>query len=149
VAPKTLIALTFAVAASACAVNSANGQDIAANDPEKHARGDYDGDGRTDRADFIEDDEGHLVLIVRRAAAPDAALEIWGGDIASYPYFNVSTAPAGTYRTLCHLYDGCSESVPEQVTLTHDGIIVHAVEGRSDHYYYWDGTTFQNIIISE
>lgn len=147
VASRTVFAIPLAVAASACA--SSAGQDVAANDPEKHARGDYDGDGRMDRADFQEDDEGHLVLIVTRAAAPDAPVTIWGGDIASYPYFNVSTAPPGTYRTVCELYESCGGSVPEQVTRTHDGIIVHALEGPAQFYYYWDGGEFRDIIISE
>lgn len=143
---KSLFTIVFALAATACTAAS---QGIAANDPAKHARGDYDGDGRADRADFEEDDKGHLVLIVRRAATPDESLEIWGGDIASYPYFTVSTAPPGTYRTVCEVYNGCGTSVPERVTLTHNGIVVHALEGPAAYLYYWDGAAFHDIIIDE
>lgn len=122
---------------------------IPAAETGKHARGDFDGDGQIDLADFFESNEGALTLLVRRASAPDSPLAIWGGDIASFPYFEVSTAPAGTYRTMCHVYDGCGSTVPAQVTLTHEGIIVHALEGPAEYLYYWDGGAFQNIIISE
>lgn len=124
---------------------------IPASESGKHARGDYDGDGQIDRADFFESNEGVLTLLVRRAAAPNAPANIWGGDIASFPFFDLSTAPPGTYRTMCHVYGegACGTTVPEQVTLMHDGIIVHALEGPAEFLYYWDGSTFQNIIISE
>jgi len=112
-------------------------------------RGDFDGDGRQDIALFEETPDGVLSVIVRRAGAPNEPLSIWGGDIASAPYFAISAAPPGTYRTMCHLYDGCGANVPEQVTLAHDGIIVHALEGPAEFYYYWDGAAFRDILISE
>jgi hypothetical protein len=112
-------------------------------------RGDFDGDGRQDIAVFEETPDGVLSVIVRRAAAPDQPISIWGGDIASAPYFAISAAPPGTYHTMCHLYDSCGTTIPEQVTLAHDGIIVHALEGPAEFYYYWDGAAFRDILISE
>lgn len=61
--------------------------------PGMRASGDFDGDGRRDRAAFYETEDGALTLMVRRAAAPDAPLSIWGGDIASLP--TTPCAPLG------------------------------------------------------
>ena len=152
----TLATFAFATFSTACAGGERDAPPlgytaISSADSGKHARGDYDGDGQIDRADFFESNEGTLTLLVRRAAAPDASINIWSGDIASFPYFAISTAPSGRYRAICHLYsDGaCGTTVPEQVTLPHDGIIVHALEGPAEYLYYWDGATFRDIIISE
>jgi hypothetical protein len=112
-------------------------------------QGDFDGDGRRDTAAFEESEDGNLVLVVHLAAAPETPAVIWSGDVSSAPYFSASTTGPGTYRTMCHLYDGCGSTVPPQVTLTHDAVVVHALEGPADFLYYWDGSAFQNIIVGE
>jgi hypothetical protein len=142
---RILIALRslLAAALAACATTApASWQD-------GDARGDFDGDGRRDIALFEETPDGALVVIVRRAAAPNEPLSVWGGDISSAPYFTLSAAPPGTYRTNCEAYGGCSGATPEQVALSHDGLIVRGVDDGSRTLYYWDGATFQNVSIIE
>ncbi|MBP6689109.1 MAG: hypothetical protein KA153_03885 [Hyphomonadaceae bacterium] len=111
--------------------------------------GDYDGDDRIDTARFFEDAEGALHIGVQFGARRQDQVErIWSADSASFPYFTFSTTPAGTYRRVPSLYDETS-SVPREVTLAHDAIIVTALEGPADFLYYWDGSTFRNMVISE
>lgn len=90
-------ALAFIIALASCAHTSAepplNYTAVPASETGKHTRGDYDGDGLIDTADFFESNEGALTLIVRRAAAANEPTEIWGGDIASFPT-SKSAAPA-------------------------------------------------------
>lgn len=129
----------LALASAGCVLTPANSQVI-------DAQGDYDGDRRSDTAAFEEDAAGNLVLVVRRAATPGENIVIWTGDVSSRPYFAVSTAHPGAYQAMCHLYDSCA---PESVSLSHDGLIVHALEGPAEFLYYWDGASFRNIIISE
>ena len=144
----TLASLTFSVSAFALPPH-----DLTAIPPakaDKHAQGDYDGDGLTDQASFFERADGFLVLVVRLAAAPEEPFEMWHGEIARTPYFSVHTAPPGTYRTLCYLYNGCEGRVPAEVTSTYDGIIVHEPYGLSrNFYFYWDGARFRDILIAE
>ena len=146
-------ALAFIIALASCAHTSAepplNYTAVPASETGKHTRGDYDGDGIIDTADFFESNEGALTLIVRRAAAANEPTEIWGGDIASFPYFEVRSTGPGRYRNLCHLYGPDCGGAPREVTLTHDGVVVVALEGPAEFLYYWDGQKFKNIIISE
>lgn len=110
--------------------------------------GDFDGDGRADTAGFFEDDEGHLIVAVHRAAArrPD---EIWGGDISSFERFTIRAAPPRLYVTACALYGPGCGGAPESVTLTHDGIIVEGLEDHSRTLYYWQDGAFKNVSILE
>lgn len=140
----TLLPLTLSGGALAYPVDLTA---IPADKADKHAQGDYDGDGLVDHADFYESADGFLVLIVRLAATPDEPFEIWGGDSASSRYSTVRTAQPGTYRTLCYLYSGCEGRVPSEVTNTHDGIIVR--EPWRHFYFYWDGFGFRDILIAD
>lgn len=111
--------------------------------------GDYDGDGRIDTARYFEDSAGALIIGVQLGARRhDDVQRICSADRSNLPYFAFSTAPTGTYRTMAHLYDQNS-GVPREVSLAHDAIIVTALEGPAELLYYWDGATFQNIVISE
>lgn len=111
--------------------------------------GDYDGDGRTDTARYFEDSEGALIIGVQLGSRRrDEVQRIWSADLSSLPHFTFRTAPAGTYRTMIHLYDENSD-VPREVPLTHEAIIVTALEGPAEFLYYWDGETFRNVVISE
>ncbi len=111
--------------------------------------GDYDGDGRTDTARYFEDSSGALVIGLQLGGRRrDEVQRIWSADLSSRPYFTFRTAPAGRYRTMIHLCDENS-NVPREVSLTHEGIIVTALEGPAEFLYYWDGETFQNGIIGE
>jgi hypothetical protein len=123
---------------------------IPAAKADKHAQGDYDGDGQIDHADFFERADGFLVLMVRLAAAPDVPIELWSGEIAHTPNVFVSTAPPGTYRTLCYLYNGCEGRVPAEVSNTQDGIVVREAYGLGrNFYFYWDRAHFRDILIAE
>ncbi|MEZ5956308.1 MAG: hypothetical protein R3C27_03740 [Hyphomonadaceae bacterium] len=113
------------------------------------ASGDFDGDGKVDSAAFFEDEDGNLVIAVARAADDNYMPIIWGGDLSSLPHFTFRTAGPGVYRNLCHLYDPDCGGAPSQVTLTHDGIIVTALEGPAEYLYYWEDGRFKDIIISE
>jgi len=118
--------------------------------PDRHtyAHGDFDGDGVGDAAHFFESNEGALVIGVR-VSRLERIVVIWGGDISSLPYFTFRKTGPGVYRNLCHLYGPDCGGAPREVTLTHDGIIVTALEGPSEFLYYWDGSAFRDIIISE
>ena len=110
--------------------------------------GDFDGDGRADSTGLFEDEGGHLLVVVQRAASRQP-LQIWGGDISSLPAYEIHVAPPGHYVTACELYGpGCS-GAPLEVTLTHEGVIVRQIEPRSDLLYYWDHGAFENIIVRE
>jgi hypothetical protein len=111
--------------------------------------GDYDGDARLDRAGFLEDGEGNLVITVERAARPNEHEIIWSGDVSSAPYFRIRNAAPGLYRTMCHLYEHCGGAIPREVDLRHDGLVVAALEGPAEFLYYWDGDSFENVVISE
>lgn len=113
-----------------------------------NAFGDYNGDDKGDAVRFYESEDGALTIGVYFIISGEIT-PIWGGDISSFERFSVSTAPAGTYSTACDLYGGCPVDVPEQVTLTHDGVFVHEVDRANDLLYYWDGAAFQNIIVAE
>src|SRR5262245_13719800 len=110
--------------------------------------GDYDGDGHTDTAQFFEDREGALIIGVQSRARREVR-RIWSGDLSSFERFTFRTAPPGLYRTACHLYGEDCGGAPREISLTHEGIIVTALEGSAEYLYYWDGETFQNVIISE
>lgn len=145
-----IFALTCTACASIAADTAPAGYTaIAPNELGKHTRGDYDGDGRVDTADFFESDEGALTLLVRRGAAPEAFDILWGGDIASFPYFEVRTAQAGLYQTNCDAYGPNCGGAPATVTLTHDGIIVEGLEDHSRTLYYWADGEFKNVSVRE
>jgi hypothetical protein len=111
--------------------------------------GDYDGDGRFDTARFFEDNEGALHIGVQFGnRRQDQVERIWTADCSNFPRFTFNTAPAGTYRPMAHLYAE-DRGVPREVALTHEAIIVTALEGPAEFLYYWDGATFRNIVISE
>lgn len=112
------------------------------------ALGDFDGDAQRDEAAFYETDEGALVVAVHFAARPNEPVIIWGGDISSIPYFSISTAAPGVHPVACWLYDAC-DSMPSSVTLTHEGITLHAHDGPGELLYYWDGAAFQNVMPRE
>lgn len=95
-----------------------------------------------------EDEEGVLWVVIVRAADAATPIEVWGGDIASLPYFTIATARPGTYRSACELYDGCPPEVPEQLTLVHDAILVREAHRDADLLYYWNGTAFQSFIVA-
>lgn len=111
--------------------------------------GDFDGDGRTDTARFFETREGALVIGVQlRARRRDEVVRIWSAERSSLPHFTFSTAPAGTYRPWPTIYPDASDR-PREVTLSHDAIIVTAIEGPAEFLYYWDGNAFQHFVVSE
>ncbi|MBX3428627.1 MAG: hypothetical protein KF779_03480 [Hyphomonadaceae bacterium] len=110
--------------------------------------GDYDGDGDVDTAAYYETDEGELVVAVEHTTPDDAPI-IWGGDIASLPYFVIRTAPPGLYQTDCDAYGSNCGGAPRTVTLTHDGIIVQGLEDHSRTLFYWSDGEFQNVSVRE
>ncbi|HVK81329.1 MAG TPA: hypothetical protein VM915_12030 [Verrucomicrobiae bacterium] len=138
------LALAALLGAAACAHTPARVLTPIDTSPTIH--GDFDGDGRTDSASFFEDDEGHLIVAVERAAArrPD---EVWGGDIASLPRFTLRAAPPGRYIKLCSIYGaGCvNESI--DIELTREGLIVEGVEDLSVILYYWSSSAFRDVAI--
>lgn len=143
---RRALALATAFLITACAHAPANTLTPITSSPTIH--GDFDGDGRADSVGFSENDEGALLAIVQRAATREP-IEIWGGDISSLPYFTIRSTGPGRYRTQCEVYGDNCGGVPREVTLTHDGIVVVALEGPAEFLYYWDGAEFRDIIISE
>jgi hypothetical protein len=134
---------------AACASTAVTAPTPITGTPGMQASGDYDGDGRTDRAAFFETEDGVLALMVHRAAAPREPLTLWGGDISSLPYYTVRTAPPGRYETACALYGGCGDAIPSEVTLTHNALMVLGSEHNSVLLYYWDGRAFRDILLQE
>jgi hypothetical protein len=142
------LALSLALMVAACAQTGVGDTPITGL-PDMQATGDFDGDSRTDRAAFIETETGVLALIVRRAAAPNAPLMLWGGDISSLPYYTVRTAPPGHYVTACALYGGCGDAIPAEITLTHDGLFVLSSEHEAKSLYFWENGAFRDILLQE
>ena len=118
------------------------------DDAISEIHGDFDGDRRRDIALMREDDEGVQWVVIVRAADAATPIEVWGGDLASSPYFSITTARPGTYHSACEPYGGCPPEVPEQVTLMHDAILVREAHPHADILYYWNGTAFQSLPVA-
>lgn len=143
---RGVLALSITLLLAACV--HAPASTLTPMTPSPTLRGDFDGDGRADTAGFFENHEGALVVVVHRAAS-SRPVEIWGGDISSFERFAIRTAPPRRYLTACMLYgDGCGGE-PENVTLTHDGIIVEGIDDHSRTLYYWANVEFKNVSVLE
>lgn len=143
---RSAVALIITLLITAC--SHAPASTLTQITPSPTLHGDFDGDGRADTAGFYENDEGALLVVVRRAAS-SLPIEIWGGDISSFEHFTIRTAPARRYLTACLVYGPGCGGEPESVALTHDGIIVEGIEDHSRTLYYWADGEFKNISVLE
>ncbi len=119
-------------------------------EPIHAVEGDFDGDGRADRAALLVDDaRGEFRLFVRRAATgryepADVALAEGMQDIV------LSVEPTGTFTTACAKGYGpsCAVGEPREVRTRFAAVGVSSAEA-SYSIVFWDGAKFATVYLSD
>jgi len=102
------------------------------------ADGDFDGDGKSDRAVLVSDEAaGKYAVRVELSSGEEHIVA--EADLADLPLVGLSTVPAGAYQTACGRGLGdCPEDAAQVIDLQNDGFTLAAFEA-SSRTFWWEG----------
>lgn len=109
------------------------------------AIGDFDADGRVDKAFFLEQDRT-LALIVCHGGDERTTTLLQLGSVEALDGHGVATVRRGTYRTLCGRGVGpdCGPGEPAEITFHHEAVEFRYLE-KSSFLLYWTGGAWKKI----
>jgi len=110
--------------------------------------GDFDGDGKADRAWVMVSDKGHRYgLFVSRGGR--SAETLADGDVSDLPNLVLALAKPGTYKTACAKgYGDDAQPCRRQVRARWTAIGFGSYES-SDQIFFWDGKRFDSEFLSD